>query len=103
MVDGQARLDPSPDLRGGDGRREPLQNPPSERGWKRGRPLPGPRNDDKFEQLRQFLSLTPFRQLFDVVRPDEVKKAGVGELPNVIPSRINGIGNAAPPDLLLID
>ena len=102
-IDWQARPHTNANLRGGYRERETLQGPAAKGRWRSQAGLPGSRNDDEFDQVRQFICRAPFRQLDDVVRANEVKKRRLGETPRIIADGIDCIRNPAAQEFLRID
>lgn len=63
----------------------------------------GPWDDGEFGELGKELGVTPFGEEGQVVGADEVEEAGVGKLVGVVADGVDGVGDAAAADLLVVD
>src|SRR4051794_36236261 len=75
----------------------------TESGWGNPRRFIRTWNGDEFDKLSQVIRRSPFMQVRNVIRPDQIKQFGFWEAAGVVPNGVNGVGSPAAFNFLFVD
>ena len=102
-VDGLAGLDPGADLGGGEAQREAVEGATAEGSGKFGVREAGPGDGEEFNEAGEFGGVAPGTERGDVVGANEPVELGAGKAAGVIADGVDGVGDAAAANFLVVD